>query len=182
MAEVLYFEDVEIGEVVTTPARTITEADLVGFAAISGDHEALDQGRGQAGRSPVVPDVLIIAITSGLGFRIAGPQPQVLAFMVLDWRFLLPVHVGDTVHCRMRVTAKRRLKEGGVVVERREIVNQRGEVVHEGEYKLLVARRAGAGQAGVPSTGPPPGPDASAPVVGTRRGDPGRGAPSRGDE
>jgi acyl dehydratase len=68
-------------------------------------------------------------------------QPLVLAFMVFDWRFLAPVRVGDTVHCRMQVSAKRALREGGVLVEKREIVNQRGEVVQEGEYKLLVARR-----------------------------------------
>jgi acyl dehydratase len=39
------------------------------------------------------------------------------------------------------VTAKRRLRDGGVLVEKREILNQRGEVVQAGEYKLLVARR-----------------------------------------
>jgi acyl dehydratase len=136
-----YFEDIAVGEVFRTPGRTVTEADLVSFARISGDHEALDRRGGEAGRPATVPDTLIIALTSGLGFRVPVPQPQVLAFMVLDWRFLVPVQVGDTVHCRMHVSAKRALKEGGVLVEKREIVNQRGEVVQEGEYKLLVARR-----------------------------------------
>jgi acyl dehydratase len=134
-----YFEDIPVGEAMRTPARTVTEADLVRFAAISGEYDGLDRGPGGSG--PAVPDHLIIALTSGLGFRIPVAQPLVLAFMVLDWRFLTPVRVGDTVHCRMQVTAKRALKEGGVLVERREIVNQRGEVVQEGEYKLLVARR-----------------------------------------
>ncbi len=136
-----YFEEFEIGDAVRTPARTVTEADLVTYARISGHHDALDRSRGEPGLAPAVPDDLIIALTSGLGFRVAVPQPQVLAFMVLDWRFLVPVRIGDTVHCRMRVTAKRGMKEGGVLVEKREIVNQRGEVVQEGEYKLLVARR-----------------------------------------
>ena len=141
MERVRYFEDVEVGAAVPTPGRTVTEADLVRFAALSGDHEALDRTRGEPGLPPVVPDTLVVMLTSGLGFRITGPQPQVLAFMVLEWRFLAPVRIGDTVHCRIRVTAKRALKEGGVLVEKREIVNQRGEVVQEGEYKLLVARR-----------------------------------------
>ena len=136
-----YFEDIGVGEVFRTPGRTVTEADVVRFAGISGDHEALDQTRGEPGLPPTVPDTLVVVMTSGLGFRTPGPQAQVLAFMVLEWRFLAPVRLGDTVHCRLQVTAKRGLKEGGVLVERREIVNQRGEVVQEGEYKLLVARR-----------------------------------------
>jgi acyl dehydratase len=141
-----YFEDIPMSEVVETPGRTLTEADLVRYAAISGDHEALDQTRGEPGLPPVVPDDLVIMVTSGLGFRVPGPQPEVLAFMVFDWRFRQPVRVGDTIHCRMQVTAKRALREGGVLVEKRELMNQRGEVVQEGEYKLLVARRPRSGE------------------------------------
>ena len=136
-----YFEDIAVGEVFRTPGRTVTEADVVRFAGISGDHEALDRSAAGPHGDDSVPETLVMTLTSGLGFRIPVPQPQVLAFMVIDWRFVAPVRVGDTVHCRMHVSAKRSLKEGGVLVEKREIVNQRGEVVQQGEYKLLVARR-----------------------------------------
>jgi acyl dehydratase len=88
-----------------------------------------------------VPDLVVMAVTSGLGFRAPAETPQVLAFMVFDLHSRLPVRVGDTIHCRVRVAGKRPMKEGGVVVERRELVNQRGDVVQEAEYKLLVARR-----------------------------------------
>lgn len=141
MGEVRYFEDVEVGAALETPSRTVTEADLLAFARISGDHEALDLGRTEPGLSPAVPDALAVLLTSGLGFRVPVPQPQVLAFMVFDWQFLAPVRIGDTLRCRLTVTAKRRLRDGGVLVEKREILNQRGEVVQAGEYKLLVARR-----------------------------------------
>jgi acyl dehydratase len=134
-----YFEEIEVGEVLVTPGRTVTEADLLRFAGISGDHDALD--RPQEPEPPPVPEMLTVAVTSGLGFRLPVAQPLVLAFMVFDWRFLAPVRLGDTLHCRLQVTAKRPLKEGGVLVEKREIVNQHGQVVQEGEYKLLVARR-----------------------------------------
>jgi acyl dehydratase len=60
--------------------------------------------------------------------------------MVLDLHVHRPVRVGDTIRCRVRVAGKRPMKEAGVIVERREIVNQHGEVVQEAEYKLLVAR------------------------------------------
>lgn len=136
-----YFEDVEVGEALETPARTITEADVVSFAAISGDHEALNHTGGAPGLPPVVPEMLVLAVTSGLGFRIPAPPPPILAFMALDWRCLAPVRVGDTLYCRIRVTAKRALRDEGFVVERREMINQRGEVVQETEYKLMIARR-----------------------------------------
>jgi 3-hydroxybutyryl-CoA dehydratase len=136
-----YFEDLEIGDGFDTPGRTITEADLVAYAAISGDQDALDFTTGEPGRAPLVPELLIMVLSSGLGFRAPAETPQVLAFMVFDLHIRLPVRVGDTIRCRIRVAGKRGMKEGGVIVERRQMVNQRDEVVHESEYKLLVARR-----------------------------------------
>ena len=136
-----YFEDLEVGDGFETPGRTITEADLVSYAAISGEQDALDFTAGEPGLQPRVPELLIMLLGSGLGFRAPAETPQVLAFMVFDLHIHLPVRVGDTVRCRIRVAAKRPMKDGGVIVERREIVNQRDEVVHETEYKLLIARR-----------------------------------------
>jgi acyl dehydratase len=137
----VYFEDLKVGDGFDTPGRTITEADVVSYAALSGDHEPLDFTAEATGLSPVVPDLLVMAITSGLGFRAPAETPQILAFMVFDLHMHLPVRVGDTIRCRIRVAAMRPMKDGGVVVERRQMVNQRGDVVQEAEYKLLVARR-----------------------------------------
>ena len=136
-----YFEDLEVGHGFESPGRTITEADVVGFAAISGDQEALDFTAGEPGLPPVVPELLITVMSSGLGFRAPAETPQVLAFMVFDLHIPLPVRVGDTIRCRIRVAGKRPMKDGGVVVEQRQMVNQRGDVVQESEYKLMVARR-----------------------------------------
>ena len=136
-----YFEDLEVGDGFESPGRTITEADVVSFAAISGDQEALDFTTGEAGLPPVVPELLIMIMSSGLGFRAPAETPQVLAFMVFDLYIHLPVHVGDTLRCRIRVAGKRPMKDGGVIVEQRQMLNQRGDVVQEAEYKLLVARR-----------------------------------------
>jgi acyl dehydratase len=138
---VRYFEDLEVGQEFRTPGRTITEADVVAYAAVSGDHEPLDRSRDEPGRRPVVPDLLVLAITSGLGFRVPVVQIPILAFMTFDWRRVAVVEVGDTIHCRIRIAQTRPMKEAGVLVEKREMVNQRGEVVQEAEYKLLVARR-----------------------------------------
>jgi acyl dehydratase len=136
-----YFEDLEVGDGFETPGRTITEADVVGYAAMSGDQEAVDFTTAQAGFPPVVPELLIMVMSSGLGFRAPAETPQVLAFMVFDLHIHLPVRIGDTIRCRVRVSGKRPMKDGGVVVEHRQMLNQRGDVVQESEYKLLVARR-----------------------------------------
>src|SRR5262245_61167428 len=137
----VYFEDLKVGYGFETPGRTITEADVVGYAALSGDYQPLDFTAGDPDLPPVVPELLVMAITSGLGFRAPAETPQILAFMVFDLRMHLPVRVGDTIRCRIRVAGMRPMKEGGVVVEQRQMVNQRGDVVQEAEYKLLVARR-----------------------------------------
>jgi acyl dehydratase len=71
------------------------------------------------------------------------PQPPlaVLAFMGLEWHVRRPARVGDTVHSRSRTVLKRALRDGGVIVEERDIVDQRGEVVQRGRFTYLVARR-----------------------------------------
>jgi acyl dehydratase len=97
-----YFEDLEIGDGFETPGRTITEADVVGYGSISGDQETLDFTAGGAGLPPVAPDLLIMIMSSGLGFRAPAETPQVLAFMVLDLYIHRPVRVGDTIRCRVR--------------------------------------------------------------------------------
>ncbi|MBI2461000.1 MAG: MaoC family dehydratase N-terminal domain-containing protein, partial [Candidatus Rokubacteria bacterium] len=91
-----------------------------------------------------VPELLVLALSSGLGLRVPQGQLSVLAFMCLEWRFRAPVRIGDTIRSRMRIAPKRELKAGGVVVEERAILNQRGEVVQEGKITLMVAKRGAA--------------------------------------
>ena len=136
-----YFEDLEVGDGFETPGRTVTEADVVSYATISGEQDVLDLAARQSDGRALVPELLIMVMSSGLGFRAPAETPQVLAFMVFDLHILLPVYVGDTIRCRVRVAGKRPMRDGGVIVEQRQMVNQRGDVVQESEYKLLVARR-----------------------------------------
>ena len=136
-----YFEDLEVGDGFESPGRTITEADVVSFAAISGDQEALDFTTGEAGLPPLVPELLIMIMSSGLGSGPLPRRPRCSPSWCSICRIRLPVRVGDTIRCRIRVAGKRPMKDGGVIVEQRQMVNQRGDVVQEAEYKLLVARR-----------------------------------------
>ncbi|MBI3028880.1 MAG: MaoC family dehydratase N-terminal domain-containing protein [Candidatus Rokubacteria bacterium] len=141
-----YFEDVVVGEPLETPALTLTEAHVVGYAGLTGEWEPRSTDEVASHRSEgggrAVPDLLPICLSSGLGWRAPQPPLAILAFMGFEWTFALPLRLGDTIRSRSRTVAKRSMKDGGVVVEEREILNQRGEVVQSGRLTLLVAKRA----------------------------------------
>lgn len=127
-----YFEDVQVGVPLETPGMTITEAHVALFGGVSEDH----------GPAPgLVPDLLPLCLSSGLGWRVPQAPLVVLAFMGFEWRFIGPVRIGDTIRSRSHTAAKRAMRDGGVVFEEREILNQRGEVVQAGKLTLLVAKR-----------------------------------------
>jgi len=51
------------------------------------------------------------------------------------------LRVGDTIHSRSKTTLKRAMKDGGVIIEERQVINQRGEIVQHGKFTFLVAKR-----------------------------------------
>lgn len=131
-----FFEDVEVNVSLETPGITITRAHVALFTGITGEAAPRDPG--------IVPDLLPLSLSSGLGWRVPRPPLAVLAFMGFEWRFLVPLRVGDTIHSLSRTLTKRSMREGGVVIEERKIVNQRDETVQAGKLTLLVARRPAA--------------------------------------
>jgi len=126
-----YFEDLEVGKVLETPGMTVTQAHVAVFGGLAGVPP------GDAG----VQDLLPLCLSSGLGWRASQPPVVVLAFMGFDWKFFKSAQVGDTIRSASKTVAKRTIKEGGVIVEEREILNQRDEVLQAGKLTLLVARR-----------------------------------------
>ena len=131
-----FFEDVEVNVPLETPGVTLTRAHVALFIGLTGETPPADPD--------CVPSLLPVSLSSGLGWRVPRPPLAVLAFMGFEWRFLGPVRVGDTIHSRSRTLTKRSMREGGVVIEERKVINQRDETVQEGKLTLLVARRPGA--------------------------------------
>ncbi len=129
-----YFEDVVIGVPLETPGLTLTPAHVALFEGLVGGPAGAEPGR--------IPDLLPLCLSSGLGWRVPQPALAVLAFMGFEWKFHLPLRIGDTIRSRSRSAAKRSMKEGGVIFEDRDILNQRGEVVQSGRLTLLVAKRS----------------------------------------
>ncbi len=142
-----YFEDIEIGEEYESPGRTVTEADIVIFAGLSGDYNVLHTDAEFMKTSifgeRIAHGLLGLAIQSGLLTR--GMRPYAtIAFMGLRWKFKGPIKIGDTIRARGKVIAKKETSkpDRGVVTLARQVVNQRGEVVQEGETDLMVTRRS----------------------------------------
>ncbi|HYE91561.1 MAG TPA: MaoC/PaaZ C-terminal domain-containing protein [Terriglobales bacterium] len=141
-----FFEDIEVGETYESPGRTITEADIVLFAGISGDynvvHTDAELMKGSIFGERIAHGLLGLSVQSGLITR--GMQPYAtLAFLGVRWKFKGPIRIGDTIRVRAEVTGKKETSDAGrgVVTHARTIVNQRDEVVQEGEMDLLVERR-----------------------------------------
>jgi acyl dehydratase len=129
---VSYFEDVNVGDEHGTPAITVTQTHVALYANLTGD-EALVEGE--------APDLLALCLSTGLGWRIARPPLVVLAFMGIDWKVLRPLRVGDTVRSVARTTAKRVMRDSGVVIEEHTIVDHRGVALQSGRFTFLVAKR-----------------------------------------
>lgn len=139
----LYFEEFEIGDVAESVGRTITEGDIVNFAALSGDwnriHTDAEYSKAQMFGQRVAHGLLILSIASGLAVRMGFMEETVQAFMGLQWQFRRPVLIGDTVHLRTTVDEKKEMKRlgGGIVTFKMEMVNQKGEVCQRGTWEIL---------------------------------------------
>ena len=128
-----FFEDVELHVPLETPGITVTRAHVALFSGVTGDTAP--------GEADSIPSLLPLCLSSGLGWRVPRPPLAVLAFMGFEWRFLAPLRVGDTIHSVSRTLTKRSMRDGGVVIEERKVINQRDETVQAGTLTLLVARR-----------------------------------------
>lgn len=138
-----FFEELEIGQRWVTHNRTVTEADIVTFAGLSGDFFPLHVDREYAARSRfgqrVAHGFLVLSIASGL--IPANPEAVVALYGLDQVRFIQPVFIGDTLHVELEVVDKRERDDGsGVVGFKQTIVKQNGEVAAVSTYRLLIRK------------------------------------------
>ena len=142
------FEDYSEGEVLLSPGRTITEADVVGFAGLSGDWNEIHTNeefarKGYYGKR-IAHGALIFSISMGLMSRNdSSKQPDLIAFYGVDrLRFIKPVFLGDTIHLKQTVLAPEpRDAVSGIVNFKHEVFKQDGVLAISYTAKLLVRRR-----------------------------------------
>jgi acyl dehydratase len=142
----LYFDDVQIDQEWESLGRTVTEADIVNFAGLSGDfnpiHVDHEFARTTPFRKPIAHGLLVWTISSGLALH--APPMRTLAFLsIRGWEFKGPVFIGDTLRVRSKVLEREVRARGrrGVITWKRQIFNQEGKVVQEGVTVTLVEGR-----------------------------------------
>lgn len=145
-----YFDELEIGETLVTHRRTVTEADIVNFAGISGDYfyahmddiaakESLFERR-------VAHGYFVLSAAAGL-FVDPAPGPVLANYGLENLRFVKPVYIGDTIQARLTCKQKtvKEDREGqvpqGVVAWDVEVRNQMDEPVAVYTILTLVKRR-----------------------------------------
>jgi 3-hydroxybutyryl-CoA dehydratase len=144
----MYFEDYSIDQVRTSRGRTITEADIVNFAGISGDFVELHVNEEYAKNGPygrrIAHGALIFSISTGLMVQMTADHEAIVAFRGVDQlRFLAPVFIGDTIHV-VKKTLEKNTKDGvrGLVTFETSVLNQDGKTVLIYIDRLMVKCRA----------------------------------------
>ncbi len=144
----LYFEEFTVGDSLVTSGRTITEADIVNFAALSGDwtsiHTDAEFAKAILFGERVAHGLLVLSIATGLAVRSGVIEGTVIAFRELTWKFSGAVKIGDTVRVRLQIAEKKAMPRlgGGSVTMEAEVLNQRDETVQRGAWVMLVKSMA----------------------------------------
>lgn len=142
-----YYEELNPGDSWVSPRRTITEADIVMFAAMTGDHNPIHTDEEFAKTTIFGGRILHgpagFAIATGLESRLGIKEGTAIAFLGMTWDLKGPIKIGDTIRVEQKVTGKRETKKPGqgIVFFHVALVNQRDEVVQEGEWKIMMIRK-----------------------------------------
>lgn len=141
----LYFNDFHVGQTFYTNARTITEADVVNFAALSWDHNKLHTDAEFAARSKfgkrIAHGLLGTVAHTGLAYQLT--EESLVALLDLTWQFKQPIFIGDTIRVVQTVKDMRPASTGdkGILTFYKKVLNQNDEVVQTGTTKILLMKR-----------------------------------------
>jgi acyl dehydratase len=136
----LPFEDIPVGAPFTSRARTVTEADVVGFAALTGDwhpqHADAEWASSSVFGERIAHGMLVISFAVGL---VPFDPERVLALRrITDVVFKRPVRLGDTIHVEGKVAERRPVSDdAGLVTFAWSVLNQEGQLVCRARVEVL---------------------------------------------
>lgn len=144
-----YLDELKVGEEYITPSRTLTETDVVMFAAMSGDYNELHTSeevmKGSQFGKRLVHGLLGLSISHGLIFRLGILDGTAIALLGVDtWQFKGPLFFGDTIRVKVKIAEVRPSKskpDRGILKLHMEIINQDDTVVQSGYKTLMMKRR-----------------------------------------
>jgi 3-hydroxybutyryl-CoA dehydratase len=143
-----FFDEMKVGDWFVTGGRTVTEADLVNFAGLSGDHNPLHTDAEFAKHGPFGQRIghgcLTLSLATGLEYAVmVNSAGKLIAFYGMNnVKFLAPVFIGDTIHLEGTITELERKDGGrGVVTFHHEIKNQEARVVVSLDKRMMYRDR-----------------------------------------
>ncbi len=145
----LTYADLRVGMSFRSPGRTITDADVVAFAGLTGDYSELHTSdvyaKGSQFGRRVAHGMLGLAYAHGLMWPRTGElRETAIAFLgISDWRFVGPIFIGDTIFVNYRLAELRDSKTKptqAIATFDVEVVNQNGAPVQRGRKALLVSK------------------------------------------
>ena len=144
-----YLDDFTPGQRFETPRRTITETDIVNFAALTGDWNPVHTDQVFAEASPFAERIahgpMCIGMAFGLLSRLDLFDGSVMALRAVEWSFEAPVRMGDTVHVVakvLEVSPHPAQTDRGRLSVQVTYLNQRSEAVSRGRFTVVIARRS----------------------------------------
>jgi acyl dehydratase len=147
--ESIYFESIEVGDVIESIPRTIVESDIWLFAYLTADffpiHTDIEFARKTPFGERIAQGMLVLSIALGMIDQVVLSRfdvSSVVAFFgIQNVRFLRPVFIGDTVKAISKVKEKvDRDEKSGVVTYYLEVKNQRDETVLTADYSVLIRK------------------------------------------
>jgi len=146
----IYWDDLPVGTTYSTSSRTITEADVAAFAALTGDFNRLHVDAEYAKQSVhgqrIAHGMLVASFMAGLTSRsIPNQLMENALFGVLENTVKFPKasYINDTIRVDIEVVEQRATSNPtrGIVKFVRKAINQRGEVACELGATCLLKRR-----------------------------------------
>jgi 3-hydroxybutyryl-CoA dehydratase len=137
-------DQLAVGETISYPSRTLSEAQFLLFSAMTGDREPVHLDRVLAAEGPFGAPVahgLMLAAMTALGGSYEAGRIAVLAILEQSTTFRRPALLGDTVTCHGEIIEIIPREAGrGLLRMRVEVRNQRQEALLQGEHLYLVSR------------------------------------------
>lgn len=146
LSEKNYYEDLEEGFSYETPAITVSESHVLGFAGLTGDfadvHVDEDFAREMGFKGRLAHGILVLGLIDALKNRCIV-NFHVVAALNWNWRFNGPIYIGDRLRARLTIADKRLTKKGtrGIVTLNIEGINQDEDVVQYGTNQIMVMCR-----------------------------------------
>lgn len=138
------YQDLDAGDEFLSATHTVSEADIVQFAGLTGDFNELHTSAIFAANTQfgarIAHGLLILSLANGLYVRLNLFETSV--FLGIDqWKSTKPVFIGDTIQLKLTITEKRLAKDGkrGILGMRYDVLNQREELVGTGLFHRMIA-------------------------------------------